>query len=471
MSVFIKQALFFICVKRTSPRKPVRTRSGVTPLTVVAMNYPCPHGRCIYCPVGKDAPQSYTDESPAIKRVSGMKYDACRQVQSRLEMFKGMGHPTSKIELIFLGGTFLAYPKDYQEQFVKGCYDGLNGFVSTNLEEAKKANETAEHRCVAFCIETRPDWSLQKQINETLRFGVTRVELGVQMPDDEIYKKIARGHTVKQVIEATRLLKDAGFKVGYHIMTGLPGSTPEKDLKLFKMLFENPDFRPDQLKIYPCQVMEGTPLAVLWKNGKYSAYDEPVLIELLAKMKNAIPPYCRIMRMMRQFHPKNVLAGNYKSDLREDAKQWLASKGLKCSCIRCREVGFQKEKTSDNPEIEVIEYEASNGREFFIQAVNSQGIIFGLCRGRIPGSPFRPEITKDSFLIRELHVYGNETIVSKKGISVQHKGLGRQLLQKAEEIALKNNCKKMVIISGVGVREYYRKLGYVLEGEYMVKLL
>ena len=400
-----------------------------------------------------------------------MHYDAYKQVRSRLEMFEGMGHPTSKIELIFIGGTFLAYPKDYQEKFVKECYDGLNGFESNDLESAKKANETASHRCVALCIETRPDWALPEHIDSALRFGATRIELGVQMPDDEIYKKIARGHTVRHVIEATRFLKDSGFKVGYHIMTGLPGSSPEKDLKLFQMVFENPDFRPDQLKIYPCQVMEGTPLAELWKKGKYSAYEEPVLIELLAKMKQIIPPYCRIMRMMRQFHPENVLAGNYKSDLREDAKAWLTSRGLKCSCIRCREVGFQHAGIDKAQKIETIEYEASGGKEYFIQAVNSQGVLFGLCRARIPLNPFRPEITKDTLLIRELHVYGKETNVSEEGFSVQHKGLGKQLLQTAEEIALKNSCKKIVIISGVGVREYYCKLGYELEGEYMVKKL
>ncbi|MEM2916212.1 MAG: tRNA uridine(34) 5-carboxymethylaminomethyl modification radical SAM/GNAT enzyme Elp3 [Candidatus Woesearchaeota archaeon] len=435
----------------------------------MAMPYPCPHGRCIYCPKGNTAPQSYLDESPAIKRVSGMNHDSNKQVRSRLEMFKGMGHPTSKIELIFIGGTFLAYPEEYQEKFVKGCFDALNGFEGATLEEAKKANETASHRCVALCIETRPDWALPEHIDSALRFGATRIELGVQMPDDEIYRKIARGHTVKHVIEATKYLKDAGFKVGYHIMTGLPGSSPEKDLELFTKLFENPDFRPDQLKIYPCQVMEGTPLAELWKKGEYSAYEEPVLIELLARMKQVIPPYCRVMRMMRQFHPKNVLAGNYKSDLREDAKAWLTARGLKCSCIRCREVGFQKGKVKDDVKINVLEYEASNGREFFIQAVNSDNVCFGLCRCRIPSNPWRPEITKQTLLVRELHIYGKETELNEEAKSVQHRGLGKQLMQKAEELAKANKCSRIAVISGVGVREYYRKLGYELEGEYMVK--
>ncbi len=452
-----------------NPRKPVRTRSGVTPLAVVAMPYPCPHGRCIYCPKGANAPQSYLDESPAIKRVSGMNYDSHRQVCSRLEMFEGMGHPTSKIELIFIGGTFLAYPKEYQEKFVKGCFDALNGFESRTLEDAQSANETAKHRCVALCIETRPDWALPEHAGEALRFGATRIELGVQMPDDEIYKKVCRGHTVRQVIEATRFLKDAGFKVGYHIMTGLPGSSPDKDLELFKKIFVDSNFRPDQLKIYPCQVMENTPLAELWRQNKYSAYEEQVLIELLARMKQAVPPYCRIMRMMRQFHPKNVLAGNYKSDLREDAKAWLASRGLKCLCIRCREIGFQKGNVDAGASVRVIEYEASGGKEFFVEAVNKDGVCFGLCRCRIPSSPWRPEITNNTLLVRELHVYGKEAEISSRNSAVQHRGIGKQLMQKAEEIAKENNCNKIAVISGIGVREYYRRLGYELEGAYMVK--
>ncbi len=454
---------------RDKPRKPVRTRSGVTPLAVVAMPYPCPHGRCIYCPIGKDAPQSYTDESPAIKRVAGMHYDSYRQVRSRLVMFEGMGHPTSKVELIFIGGTFLAYPQKYQEKFVKGCYDALNGFESRDLESAKKNNEAAKHRCVALCIETRPDWALPENIDSALLFGATRIELGVQMPDDEIYKKICRGHTVKQVIEATRYLKDAGFKVGYHIMPGLPGSSPERDLKLFKELFDNPDFRPDQLKIYPCQVMEDTPLAELWKQGKYSPYEEQTLIELLAKMKLSVPHYCRIMRMMRQFHPKNVLAGAYKSDLREDARAWLDAKGLKCSCIRCREVGFQKRKPDAETSIRVLEYNASGGKEFFVEVVNKDNICFGLCRCRLPSNPWRPEITRQTLLIRELHVYGKTTEIGSESAAVQHRGLGKQLMKTAEEIAKANNCSKIAVISGIGVREYYRKLGYELEGAYMVK--
>jgi elongator complex protein 3 len=449
-------------------RKPVRTRSGVTPLTVVAMPYPCPHGRCTYCPVGEKAPQSYTDESPAIKRVAKMDFDVTQQIKTRLHMFDCMGHPTSKIELIFLGGTFLAYPKGYQEKFVKDCYDALNGVVSPTLEAAQTANETAAHRCVALCIETKPDWAMQPHIDEALRFGATRIELGVQLPDDEIYRKTNRGHTVQDVITSTRLLKDAGYKVGYHVMPGLPGSNAEKDLRLFEMLCTNPDFLPDQLKIYPCQVVEGTPLARQWKNGEFMPYDEQALIALLAKMKRFVPQYCRIMRTMRQFHPEQVLAGKYKSDLRTAAQRWLAEHNLKCSCIRCREIGFHK-KADPKTALDVVEYAASGGREFFIQAVNKDNVLFGLCRARIPGQPWRPEITKGTLIIRELHVYGQELDVSAAGASTQHKGLGKRLMQKAEDIAKANNCTKIAVISGIGVRDYYRKLGYAKEGAYMVK--
>ena len=452
-------------------KKPIRTASGVTPLTVVAMPYNCPHGRCTYCPGGGTVPMSYTEKSPAIMRAISVKYDPVKQVNARLNMFKGMGHPTSKIELIYLGGTFLAYPQEYQDTFVKRCFDGLNGSTSETLEAAQLKNETADHRCVAFCIETKPDWAFEQHINQALRFGATRIEIGVQLPDDTIYKATNRGHTVQDVIKSTAMLKDAGYKVGYHVMPGLPGSDPEKDLKLFKMLFEHPDYRPDQLKIYPCQVMEKTPLALQWKRGEYKPYDEKTIIELVANMKLAVPEWCRIMRTMRQFHNDSIIAGSYKSDLRNAARTLMDKRGQHCQCIRCREIGHQEKAFAGTISIETSEYKASGGTEFFIQAVNEKNIIFGLCRARIPGNPWRPEITADSLLIRELHVYGKEVPIDQNGSAAQHRGLGRKLMQKAEDIAKERGCKKIVVISGIGVREYYRKLGYEREGPYMVKAI
>ena len=270
-------------------KKPVRTISGVTPLTVVLKPKKCDHGTCIYCPGGETTPQSYTDKSPAIMRALALDFDPIKQVENRLNVLEKMGHPTDKIELIILGGTFLQYSLDYQYDFVKKCFDALNGKKSRDLRHAKEINETSQHRCVAMCIENRPDNCSDKDIERMLEFGATRVELGVQILDDKIYKKINRGHTVKDVIEATKRLKNAGFKVGYHIMPGLPYSNIKKDLRLFKKVFKDDKFRPDQLKIYPCQVIEESILEKTYKKIKYQPYSDIQIANLLVKMMYVIP--------------------------------------------------------------------------------------------------------------------------------------------------------------------------------------
>jgi elongator complex protein 3 len=451
-------------------KKPVRTLSGVTPLTVVAKPFPCPHGRCTYCPGGvkEGTPNSYTTKSPAIMRAISLNYDPYKQVQARLRALKNMGHPTSKIEIIILGGTFLAYPLKYQYDFVKAIYDSLNGKKAKTLEQAKKYNEEADHRCVAFCVETRPDWASKDHINRLLDFGCTRVELGVQILDNKIYKRIKRGHTVADVIKATRLLKDSGFKVGYHIMPGLPGSSPEKDLKLFKELFSNPNYKPDQLKIYPLQIMKDTTLEKEYKAGKLKLYSEEVMLDLICKMKSEVPEYCRIMRVVRQFHPSDVQALKIKTNSRAFILKRMKELGLKCKCIRCREIGLSQKKSSEKPKLKIQEYAASKGKEYFLSFETKEN-IYALLRARIPYKPFRKEITKKTLLIRELHVYGKEIGLKEKQKGVQHKGLGSKLMKKAEEIAKQNNCNKIVVISGIGVRPYYYKLGYKLEGPYVSK--
>ena len=454
--------------QRAKIKKPVRTISGVTPLTVVAMPYDCPHGRCTYCPGGKESPMSYTTKSPAIINAIRLDYDPYKQVQNKLNSFTKMGHSTSKIEIIILGGTFLAYPIEYQYEFVKSIYDGLNGKKSKDLKQAKKLNETTNHRCVAFCIETKPDWAFEEHIDRMLEFGCTRVELGVQVPDDKIYKSTNRGHTVKDVIKSTKLLKDSGFKVGYHYMPGLPGSNPKKDLKLFKELFSNQEYKPDQLKIYPLQVMNDTPLSLQLKKGEFKLYDKEVMVELLCKIKSEVPEYCRIMRVLRQFHPDTITKGKINTNLRVDLKIEMKKRGLRCRCIRCREIGFAKKAVLKKPKLTIMEYGASDGREFFLN-FESDDSLLGICRARIPDKPFRKEITKNTLIIRELHVYGKQVIIDDDSNHTQHKGLGKELMSKAEEIAKKNKCNKIVIISGVGVKEYYRKLGYIKEGPYMSK--
>lgn len=449
-------------MQKSQIKKPVRTISGVTPLTVVLKPRKCDHGTCIYCPGGEYVPQSYTDKSPAIMRALALSFDPYEQVKNRLHVLNKMNHPTDKIELIILGGTFLQYPLEYQYNFIKKCFDSLNGKDSKDLEEAKKFNETAEHRCVAMCIENRPDNCSKEEIKRMLSFGCTRVEIGVQMPDDELYKKTNRGHTVKDVIDATERLKDAGFKLGYHIMPGLPYSNPKKDLEMFKEIFDDERFRPDQLKIYPCQVVEDSPLAKTHKIIKFKPYSTEKTEKLLFEMMQIIPEYCRLMRMMREFPKEKLVDGLIRLDLRKEIEENIRKTNKKIKEIRMREIGFNKD-VDLKIKLKVIKYGSSGGREFFLEIVNDDNIIFGLLRLRI---------SKGKSIIRELHVYGQSVKLKEKHEEAsQHKGIGKFLMKEAEKIAKENKIKKLKVISGVGVREYYRKMGYILEGNYMVKNL
>ena len=447
---------------KSQVKKPVRTISGVAPLTVVLKPRKCNHGTCIYCPGGEYVPQSYTNKSPAIMRALALSFDPYLQVRNRLKVLKKMNHPIDKIELIILGGTFLQYPIDYQCEFIKRCFDALNGKDSKNLEEAKKINETAESRCVAMCIENRPDNCSDKEIKRMLEFGATRVEIGVQMPDDELYRKTNRGHTVKDVITATKRLKDAGFKIGYHIMPGLPYSNPKKDLEMFREIFNDSRFRPDQLKIYPCQVVEDSPLAKTHKIINFRPYSEEQTKKILEKMMKIIPEYCRVMRIMREFPKEKLIDGLTRLDLRKDIEEKIREKGQKVNEIRMREIGFNNPSDIEGEiKLKIVEYDASNGKEFFLEIVNKENILFGLLRLRI---------SKDKAIIRELHVYGQSVKLGEKyEKALQHKGIGKFLMQEAEKITREKGIKKLLVISGVGVREYYKKLSYNLEGFYMVK--
>ncbi|MEM4366421.1 MAG: tRNA uridine(34) 5-carboxymethylaminomethyl modification radical SAM/GNAT enzyme Elp3, partial [Candidatus Woesearchaeota archaeon] len=427
---------------------------------------------------------SYTPRSPAVMRALRVGYDPFGQVRTRLEHYKAMGHSRDKIELIVMGGTFLQYPLDYQYSFIKRCYDALNGKEARNLAVAKKINERAKHRCVALCIETRPDNCTENDIKRMLDFGTTRVELGIQMPDDQLYAITKRGHSVRDVVEATARLKDCGFKVGYHIMPGLPGSTPEKDLAMFKQIFDDENFRPDQVKIYPTQVVKGAELAEWYAQGIYEPYSDHVIEELLEKMILMVPEYCRVMRIMREIPPMYLVAGTKWVNFRAKIEEKLRKKHrADVKEIRLREIGLAMRdgvKIDQKIEIKVLPYAASKGKEYFISVVNNQNILFGLCRLRIPHKTFLPEL-HDAALVRELHVYG-QTVGLKDVIDKvcadttmlrvwQHKGLGKRLMEEAERIAKEEGMRRIAVISGVGVREYYRKLGYRLNGSYMCKTL
>ncbi|MDD5192000.1 MAG: tRNA uridine(34) 5-carboxymethylaminomethyl modification radical SAM/GNAT enzyme Elp3 [Candidatus Nanoarchaeia archaeon] len=452
-------------------RKPSKTLAGVTPIAVMCKPRKCKHGTCLYCP-SFDVPQSYTPKSPPVLRAERLKYDSLTQVQSRLNAFKLMNHPTDKIELIIMGGNFLDYPLAYQYNFIKKCYDSLNGEFSRSLEQAKKLNEKAKHRCVALCIETRPDSINDKSIKRMLEFGCTRVEIGVQVLDDRIYKFVNRGHKIKDVVFATQRLKDSGFKIGYHMMLGLPLSNPSKDLNMFKELFLSSDFKPDQLKIYPCQVIKGAKLVGLYKKGKYSPYPKEEIQELIIKIMKIIPNYCRVMRIMREIPPDYLVAGTHRIDLRKDIDTFLKEEKVKINEIRFREIGFSlrdkkiEEKIDNKLRLKITRYKASGGREFFLEFVNKNNILFGLCRLRICSD-------KDIAFIRELHVYGQSIGIGEKGKQFgQHLGLGKLLLSEAEKISKAKKINNLKIISGVGVREYYKKLGYRLDKEgYMEKKL
>lgn len=453
-------------------RKISRTISGVTPVAVMAKPTGCP-GTCVYCPDFPDTPKSYTPESPAVLRAKACGYDPKKQVELRLKTLSAMGHPVDKVELIVMGGTFLACPEDYQYWFIKSCYDALNGCDSPSLEVAKRTNETAKHRCVGICIETRPDWCSEEHVKRMLEFGTTRVELGVQTLDDDIFRQVKRGHTVADVIKATRLLKDYGFKVYYHWMPGLPGSTPEYDLKLTERLFDDADFKPDGLKLYPTLVIAGTELERWYQNGSYRPYSMDELIKLMMGIKSLVPAYVRIARVMRDIPEKYIVAGCKDLALRSSLKRRMAEAGTSCHCIRCREYGH---RTRDGwkpggPELRRQDYLASDGREVFLSFEDSEGTLFALLRMRVSR---RLMDWNGTAMVRELHVFGTEVpLGSRADIAVQHKGLGKRLLQEAENIAkLEFGASRIAVISGIGAREYFRsEFGYELDGAYMVKEL
>lgn len=455
-------------------KKVSRTISGVTPVAVMTSPQGCP-GKCIYCPTYVATPQSYTPESPAVLRAKSCDYDSSRQTELRLKILSDMGHPTDKIEMIIMGGTFLSYSHEYQHRFIKGCYDALNGVISGSLKEAQKTNESAQHRCVGLCIETRPDWCREEDICRMIEFGATRVELGVQTLDDKIYETVRRGHGVKEVVEATRMLKEAGIKVHYHWMPGLPGSTPEHDLELSKVMFENESFKPDGLKLYPTMVVEGTVLYEWYRSGMYQPYDKDTMINLLADIKELVPKYVRISRVLRDIPAKYIMAG-LKDSLREPLKLVMGKKGISCKCIRCREYGHKVNLglSVGEPKLNRMDYEASGGHEIFLSFEDEFMTLFGLLRLRIQKNLSKsPGVGRDAALVRELHVYGPEVMLGNKDIeAVQHKGMGKSLLAEAERIATDEfGINKMAILSGVGAREYYRTEGYKLENGYMVKEL
>jgi elongator complex protein 3 len=381
-----------------------------------------------------------------------------------------MGHPGDKVELIIMGGTFLATPFEYQYSFIKGCFDALNGYVSSDLKEAQRINETTSHRCTGLCIETRPDFCGQKEIKNMIEFGATRVELGVQILSDEVYRIVRRGHTVEDVVRASALVRQNGLKVHYHLMPGLPGSSPEEDLRLARLVFEDERFRPDGLKLYPTMVIEGTELEKWMNDGRYVPYDGQTMMDLIAKIKASVPKYVRISRVLRDI-PAKFIVGGLKDSLRQPLRQRMEDMGLRCRCIRCREYGFRvrdKQPVAE-PFLTRLDYEASSGKEIFLSFEDEFETLYGLIRLRI--QPETVAGAEKSALVRELHVYGPETPISQRiENAAQHRGYGKLLLKEAERITREEfKHDKLSILSGVGARAYYRSEGYELINGYMVK--
>jgi elongator complex protein 3 len=510
-------------LKKFLQTKPMRTSSGVAVVAVMSAPFKCPHGKCIYCPGGLNSsfgnvPQSYTGNEPATMRGIRNNYDAYLQVMSRLEQYIAIGQSPEKVELIVLGGTFISYEKEYRDLFIRDVYQAMNDFsrefydsvefnvvkfknffelpgdiqdkyraesIKTKLqklkayneksfEDAKNENETSKIKCVGLTIETKPDWGFLEHGNKMLDYGCTRVELGIQTLNEEILRKINRGHTLEETKRSIRELKDLGFKLNFHMMPGLPGSGKQNDIDNMKELFENPDFRPDMLKIYPTMIMPGTILEEMYIKNEYVPIEIEEMVDIVSEGMNYVEKYCRVMRIQRDIPSKFAKYAIRQNNLRQIVSAKMASKGYKEKDIKAREIG--NGKIVPPVKLDVLEYDSSNGKEYFISFVDANDKLLGFARLRFPSQSLRDEITTDTALLRELHVYGKSRAISgkdenEKEGNTQHKGYGKKLMEKAEEIAKMNGKTKLLVISGIGVREYYEKIGYIRQGPYMAKSL
>ena len=485
----------------------VRTLSGVAIITSLVKPYTCP-GKCIYCPTEFRMPKSYIATEPAAARALQLDFSPYEQMKRRIEMLERNGHPTDKIEYILKGGTWNAYPLKYQYWFILESFKACNDFDRKNprgktkeeywndkpLEELQKAvdeeqtqNETAGHRIIGLTLETRPDAITAKTIHHMRLQGCTRIELGLQATDDKILELIKRGHTVQQFRDAIYLLREAGFKVDLHFMPDLPGSSPEHDVEMYKEIFTDPGLRPDMIKIYPNTVIKSAELYQWFLDGRYKSYGDEGLFRALFEMKLATPRYCRISRLIRDIPATEIENGNIITNLREMLEYELKKQGLHCDCLRCREIYRQKDNINqdEEPQIFVDTYETIGGTEYFISMEDkTRTAVYGFLRLRIPHQEnstnsvnlenlkkLMPELEGCAF-IRELHVYGQMIEIGKTNvIGSQHKGYGKKLMTEAEKIAHEKGFNSLAVISGVGVRGYYKKLGYKKEGTYMTKKL
>ncbi len=463
--------------------KPVRTLSGVTTVTVLTKPYPCP-GQCIFCPTDVRMPKSYLPDEPGAMRGLQNGFDPYEQVRSRLRALEAVGHPTDKIELLVLGGTWSAYRRDYQEWFIHRLFDALNGADSGTLEEAQRRNETAAHRNVGLVIETRPDEITADELAWLRRLGVTKVQVGAQSLDDDILAANKRGHTVAQLRHAVALLRAASFKVVLHWMPNLLGATPESDRVDFARLWDG-GFCPDEIKIYPTQLLADTELHSVWQQGMYRPYSTQELVELIADVKPSIPRYCRVNRVIRDIPSTNVVEGNRRTSLRQDVLAELARRGQRCDCIRCREV---RDQAVDPTALRLDDllYHPACAEEHFLSFVTPDDRIAGYLRLSLPGEPCADASARErraweqlregmpdlqgAALIREVHVYGQSLAVgAEQSGAAQHAGLGTRLLREAERIARERGYTRLAVIAAVGTRRYYESRGFSAGVLYHVK--
>ena len=500
-------------VREVVRRKPVRTASGVSPVAIMTSPHNCPHGKCLYCPGGPasefDSAQSYTGQEPAAARGKQNDYDPYGQVRLRLEQLRHIGHPVDKVELILMGGTMTARSHDYQEWFVKRALQAMNEYDTSQpptpaedrsfaqapadyefeyLEDVKTRNETNDIRAIGITFETKPDWCDPEQIDRMLDLGGTKVEVGVQTTYERINREMHRGHGVGASLDANRRLRDAAFKVGFHMMPGQPGMSRAMCKEDFRRLFQNPDWRPDYLKIYPTLVVRDTIVYDQWRRDEFQPLDNEEAIDLVADVMDEIPKYCRLQRVQRDIPADFIDAGVWKSNLRQLAEQRAEQKGHDLRDIRAREVGHA-EATPDPSDVELTTttYESAGGIERFIAVEDTvRDLLVGFCRLRFPShsppapgsgrtsldGPVRREVA-DAALVRELHVYGSPaTFEDDSDGDWQHQGYGRQLIEAAERQARAAGFDRLAVISGIGAREYYReKLGYRQDGPYVTREL
>ncbi|KAK5853301.1 hypothetical protein PBY51_007099 [Eleginops maclovinus] len=466
--------------------KPIRTASGIAVVAVMCKPHRCPHisftgNICVYCPGGPDSDfeystQSYTGYEPTSMRAIRARYDPYLQTRHRVEQLKQLGHSVDKVEFIVMGGTFMALAEEYRDYFIRNLHDALSGHTSNSVAEAVRYSERSNTKCVGITIETRPDYCLKRHLSDMLSYGCTRLEIGVQSVYEDVARDTNRGHTVRAVCESFQLSKDAGFKVVAHMMPDLPNVGMERDVEQFIEFFENPAFRPDGLKLYPTLVIRGTGLYELWKTGRYKSYNPSALVDLVARILALVPPWTRVYRVQRDIPMPLVSSGVEHGNLRELALARMKDMGTECRDVRTREVGIQEIHHKVRPyQVELVrrDYVANGGWETFLSYEDpEQDILIGLLRlRRCSPQSFRPELKGGVSIVRELHVYGSVVPVSSRDPSkFQHQGFGMMLMEEAERISREEHgSSKLAVISGVGTRNYYRKMGYELEGPYMVK--